>query len=405
MTRKFSDISWSNDIWLVQLIESKISKFESRFERDTDPMVQAFSNAMQFILIPQVKNIDSAIIQIFELLKANPDVSMDSSIEWLWSFCSERYISLFGSIKWFNEQLPSVNDILISNEWQNFQKNIKSQFHEFDAYQSRFSEKFEKINEFETRTYTLLSLIKSTIIESKWIEKPSTLHDELKDAKDIAKSLIKNKSLIESAIQSSESIQQFNVNNIDEALKNVWEMFYNKDAYLDFLNTNWTYKEFFERIKSGIGRAIFLAINDFFESPKWWLFVWLIPIIILFTVLFLEYSVILDWEIEDLQKYKDFWTIIVSLHLIWASFLWYITVFCLSNFKKLEQRHEAYRFRWVLTRSFGFLLKTADEEQKKILYPKALDAIFKDLPESNTWQDVNINLPVTEIMKWISWKI
>jgi hypothetical protein len=53
-----------------------------------------------------------------------------------------------------------------------------------------------------------------------------------------------------------------------------------------------------------------------------------------------------------------------------------------------------------MTKSFGFLLQTADEEQKKILYPKALDAIFRDLPDIiSGQQDVNINLPVTEILK------
>lgn len=44
-------------------------------------MAEAFYNAMQFILIPQVKNIDLATIQIFDLLKNNPDVIMDSSME------------------------------------------------------------------------------------------------------------------------------------------------------------------------------------------------------------------------------------------------------------------------------------------------------------------------------------
>jgi len=92
------------------------------------------------------------------------------------------------------------------------------------------------------------------------------------------------------------------------------------------------------------------------------------------------------------------------MNLIWGSFFWYLTVFCFGNYKKMKQLKELYDFRATLATSFWLLLQVADEEQKKILYPKALEVIFKDLPESNSWQDVNINLPITEIMKWITWK-
>lgn len=399
MTRKFSDISLDWKIGLTDLIDSKKQKFNSRLAWNQQGIGEQFSNSFGFLPLSRLSKLDAVIKQIFSLIRENPNVEIDEIIDSLFQDIGQKYSSLYLVIENFNESGPWVNEIMNSREWQMFVEQSLRQLHEFDR-QNNNSWKFEKLSDLETRTYTLLSLIKSAIIESKWIPNKFEILESFDDAKKIADSLIENKGLIESGIQSSKSMQTFNVNNIDEALRNVWEMFYNKDAYMVFNNTGWTFTSLFKKIKENILESLLLNLNEFFESPKWWLLLWLIPVVILFSVLWIEYSMILNWKSQDLQKYKDFWQIIVSLHLIWASFLWYIIVFCFSNFKKLEQRHEAYRFRWVLTRSFWFLIKTADDEQKKILYPKALDAIFRDLPDSNTGQqDVNINLPVTEIIK------
>ncbi|GAB0174143.1 MAG: hypothetical protein HHAS10_00220 [Candidatus Altimarinota bacterium] len=404
MARKFSEILITEDLGIIDLIHSKIQKFRDRFSSENDPAANALNNAMAFIEVKQVRNIDQATKDIFELIQKNPNAIMTDSMEGLWDYCGERYSSLYKSIRGFNESGPGVHDILISNEWQNFEKNIKSQFHEFDNYQNRYSEKFEKINELESRTYTLLSLVKSAILESKGISEQVKLPDGFEEANKIADSLLKNKSLIESGIESSKSIQNFNVNNIDEALKNVGEMFYNKDTYIPFQNPKWTWKDFMKFIKFNIGEAIVVFSEDFFKSPKWWLLLGMVPLITIFSVLWSEYNFILISKDVDLKKYQDYWQILVSTHIIFVSFVGYIVVFCFGNYRKLEARMESYKFRSILTKSFGYLIKSADDEQKKILYPKALDAIFKDLPEANIGQDLNINLPVTEIIKGLNSK-
>lgn len=404
MSRKLSEIGAPEKIWIIELIESKKSKFRDRVPWNQGWSADNFDNAISFLLIQQVRNIDALVKDITLLINTNPNVEVSDSIESLWKDVLNKYTPLYDTIYAFNESWPGVNDILNSNEWQNFHKNIQSQFHEYDSYSRNYSSKFEKIKDLETRTYTLFSLIQSTIIEAKWNKKEVKIPKEIESSKEIAQYLIQNKDNLESAIQSAKSINTFKINNIDEALRNVWEMFYNKDAYLSFINSDWSFSKIWTWIKESFLHIIFMMLNEFLGSPRWWLLWWLTSLSIMLWILWSEYFMILDWKKENLQTYKDFWQLIVSIHIIWASFLWYITVFSFSQYKKLEYRHEAYRFRWILTRSFWFLLKTADEEQQKILYPKALDAIFKDLPETNTWQDVNINLPVSEILKWVSGK-
>jgi hypothetical protein len=64
-------------------------------------------------------------------------------------------------------------------------------------------------------------LIKSTIIESNLIPKEIQIPKEIEESKEIAKYLIQNKDMLDSAIQSAESAKKFSINNIDEALRNV----------------------------------------------------------------------------------------------------------------------------------------------------------------------------------------
>lgn len=393
MTRKFSDISLDWKVWLIDLIDLKKQKFNSRLAWNQQSLGEQFSNSFTFLPLNRLSKLDTVIKQIFFLIRENPNVEIDEIIDSLFQDIGQKYSSLYLVIENFNESGPWVNEIMNSREWQMFVEQLLRQLHEFDR-QNNNSWKFEKLSDLETRTYTLLSLIKSAIIESRWIPKKFETPEWFDEAKKIADSLIENKWLIESGIQSSKSIQTFNVNNIDEALRNVWAMFYYKDMYSVF--QKWEVSLFDKVIE-----ATFLLIEDLQKSPVWWFIFGSISLVLVFVVLIIDFVAITT----NPTNYKDIWQIIISMHLIWASFLGYFTVFCFWNYKKIESRHESYKFRWILTRSFGYLIKTADEEQKRILYPKALDAIFKDLPESNIGHDVNINLPVTEIMKWITSKL
>lgn len=405
MSCKFSDIPLTWKVWLIDLIDSKKQKFNSRFTWNQQNIWDQFSNGFSFLPLERLAKLDAVTKQIFELIRINSETEMDDIIDILWQDVGQKYSSLYTTIENFNEALPWVNEIMSSSEWLGFIQQIQWQLHEFDNYQNRITWKHEKLQDLETRTYTLLSLIKSAIIESKWVPKTFEVPEWFEEAQAIAASLVENKELIESGIQSSKSIQTFNVNNIDDALSNVWGMFHNKDTYLPFKNPKWTWKDLYKFIKQHIWDTFFLFFDSFFSSPKWWLFFGLVPLLAMFYILWIEYSLILKWADADLKKYKEYWQILVSTHIVFVSFVGYIIVFCFWNYRKLENRMEGYKFRSILTKSFGYLIKAADDEQKKILYPKALDAIFKDLPDSSSvHQDLNINLPVTEILKSF-WKV
>jgi hypothetical protein len=393
MARKFSEVRLDWKIWLYNLLETKIETFNSRLNPNEKHLGKQFSNEL-FSLFPveRLHRLDLVTREIFNLIGNNPEVEMDDILDSLWQDVWIKYSSIYTTIETFNESRSWVYEITNTNEWRVFVEQGLRQMHQFDR-QNNNTWNYEKLTDLETRTYSLLSLIKSAIIESKWLQEEShNMPKSFDEAKKIADLLIKNHELIQSGIESSKSIKTFNVKNIDEALRNIWEMFYQKDMYWIIQKDATIWVKVIE--------ALFLFLDDIRKSPVWWFILGIISLITVFITLILDFITIKDTP----ELYKDTWQIVLSMHIIWASFIGYLTVFCFSNFKKIEQRHEAYRFRWILTRSFGFLLKSADEEQKKILYPKALDAIFKDLPESNKEQDVNINLPVTEIMKWITWK-
>lgn len=393
MSRKFSDISLNWKIWLIDLINLKRQKFNSRLTWDQKAIGDLFSNSFTFLPLEKLSQLDAVTKKIFDLIRENPDVEMDETIDGLWQDVKQKYSSLYLTIENFNESWPWVNEILNSNEWRNFIEQAQRQIHEFDR-QNNNSWRFEKLIDLETRTYTLFSLIKNNIFEANNSNKKIVIPKELEESKETANYLIENRGLLESAIQSAKSIQTFNVNNIDNALKNVSTMLYYGDLYSVF------------KSKGSFGRklvqAFFLMLQDISNSPNWWFLGWLFWLSCVVWVLFFDVSILFLSKNsgEMIKLFESNWHIFVSIHIIGSSFMWYLTVFCFNNYKKVESRKEAYKFRSILTKSFWYLLETADEEQKKILYPKALDVIFKDLPESiSHWQDLNINLPITEILK------
>ncbi len=139
MARKFSDISLTDKIGLIELIESKKSKFRARVSSSQQNLADVFDSNMEFLLTPQIRNIDNVTKDIFELIKNNPGTEMSGSIEALWNDTSLKYGGLYGSIENFNESYPGVDNIIASTEWTNFFQSIQGQFHEYDNYGSRFS--------------------------------------------------------------------------------------------------------------------------------------------------------------------------------------------------------------------------------------------------------------------------
>jgi hypothetical protein len=100
------------------------------------------------------------------------------------------------------------------------------------------------------------------------------------------------------------------VSNIDEALRNVGMMFYYKDMYSIFQKEDTT---FFNKIVE----AVFFLIEDLRKSPVWWFIFGSISLISVVIVLIIDFITITSNPAE----YKDVWQILVSMHLIGASFL------------------------------------------------------------------------------------
>ncbi len=115
--------------------------------------------------------------------------------------------------------------------------------------------------------------------------------------------------MLNSAIQSAESAKKFSLNNIDEALRNVGTMFYYKDMY-SLLQKNTS-------ILEKMAEAFILFVDDLRKSPVWWFLFGLLSLLSVFIVLILDFNTITSNPL----LYKDTWQIILSMHLIGASFL------------------------------------------------------------------------------------
>jgi hypothetical protein len=106
MARKFSDISSSGKIGLVDLIESKKLRFRARVSASQQQFADIFDSNMEFLLNQQIRNIDNITIDIFDLIKINPEIEMREPLGSLWADVGAKYSTLYSAIENFNESGP-----------------------------------------------------------------------------------------------------------------------------------------------------------------------------------------------------------------------------------------------------------------------------------------------------------
>lgn len=154
------------------------------------------------------------------------------------------------------------------------------------------------------------------------------------------------------AIETAKSIEHYKINNIDEALRNVSNIFYNKD--FDNIITQKPIK-FCEMIKilwNYWFQLLIFSFQQFFSSSKWWLFFGLFFLSLLGIFFFVEGSIFFNIFVSNNETFdqkllllKDFSFLILSLNIIISSFFGYVIVFCFGNYRKMEKINNEYKFR------------------------------------------------------------
>lgn len=300
----------------------------------------------------------------------------------------------------------------------------------------------------KTKAWILLNNLKVSYI-SEW--KDLWIIDELKTSQSIANTLISNETNINSAIERAWTLNRFWQENIEHALRNVAEYFRIKNPsfmvffiellnkylirdikkranFLDFTNSLPAspigcvkfYWELIYRWFVFIRQTIWILLQSFLEFIFWliyknfWFFLWIAWWFLIFLLFKFEYNKLIEL-IEFLPKKEgkidlqilttipsNILIIISSVNILIVSLLGYFIVFCFWNFKRARNIEEIYKYKALSIDSIGTLYyKWADEKEKALLFPKAIEAIFNQ-PDFDKWTtESGISIPSIELIRQV----
>lgn len=394
---------------LMEIIREKQEAFQNRYDEDSYSKIMAKSDLFHVVNLNTLEMFDDSIWSIMEYIKTNPNIIIKQSEYDLWLDIREKYIKIYTTIINFNVLSEWIDQFFKSNTWNNFKVEIMNLTHYWEQFYNWIYVKDSDRLKF----LLLLSDNLKNSIEIKLLKR-ELQGKNLKEIEKIIKNLEEKQDLFKNMEEIAISIENYKINNINEALRNVSNIFYNKDFDNISNQKPVTLKEIWNTICIHWFQILIFPFQKLFSSSKWWLFCGTFFLWLLGCFFFIEWNVFFNIIMSNdeiiaqkLTLLKDFSLLIISANIIISSFFGYVIVFCFGNYRKMEKINNEYRFRWIVTKSFWYLWQVANEEEKKILYPRMLDSIFKELPDDkNGNQESNISIPISEIVKnfWNSQK-
>lgn len=395
---------------LMEIIREKQEVFQNRYDEDHASRRHAKSDLVLNLHTHILSLLDENIWASNDLLKNNQELLADEGLYNEWMELNLFYSRLYDTISNFNVLKDSISNFFESENWEYYNDTIEDiLFNRIQKNDLRSWRQPERLIAFKDSSNDIKnSLILLELIDWKNGKK-------FQDTDKIIDKIQDNKKLIDIAIETAKSIENYKINNINEALRNVSNIFYNKDFDNIISQKPIGVWEIIKILWNHWFQLLLFLCKEFTSSSKWWLmlgFIFFFGLPGFFYIEWTTISMLLNTENSEILTQrvaliKDFSLLIISANIIISSFFGYVIVFCFGNYRKMEKINNEYRFRWIVTKSFWYLWQVANEEEKKILYPKMLDSIFKELPDDkNGNQESNISIPISEIVKnsWNSQK-
>lgn len=339
------------EISFINLVEQKKQNIKNRAGENQNIINQlgnldVYNNQIGFF--------DEKWQELQNFINENKDIEINDSEFTKFQWTIKEYSSLVNALKFFKEEIPSLNDIFNSTEYQNFKTNIQPFIQGNPP---------KKIDLLESQIENILNTLKIKKIElnnnisnNPVIEEFQTIIKELRAIN--IKELKEGQRIAESIVSKKE------INQTQEITEHYW--FFEEQARenMSFKIKNFWLKFWETRITSF--KIIWLLLS----LASWW------------CIILYVYNIIQEGTTLSV------WDSLLRISVLTIAF--YFIVYFSKQYSNHKDLYKSYIFKSVSLKVMLWLSEISEKEEKQMIYEKALDKIFSEPNVNNTWKEWEI---------------